>query len=553
MALSNPFNPPPNTQIVKQDAVSDSIWRRWFEQLWKRVQTGSLGGTVTSVGLSMPTDVFDVTNSPVTSSGTLTVAFDDQTNNTVFAGPATAPADTPAFRALVAADIPTNIPLTIGVTPIVSGTTTRVLYEGADNLLAEDADFTFDGTTLTVGGLNVTGNTILGDASGDALTINAGTWTYGANWTATRAAGALGAGTTAIQNWDTTFTGDASGNTTSIGVDIDLSGSGSNAITASTGVRVSGGWAGGATNALSTGLEGISNSSGAGGTTAMRGVAGRITKSGAGNVTNADALYARTPSISGAGTITTGTGLHVANPGNASVTTAVGVLVDDITSSTNMRGIQSAVSSGANKFNAYFSGTADNAIAGNVRIGSTTAPTVALDVTGAATISSTLTPQALVDISGASAGQIKFPATQNASSNANTLDDYEEGTWTPGIAFGGGTTGITYSQQVGSYTKIGERCLINGRAVLSAKGSSTGNSAITGLPFTTQNVTNQIGTFSFTGSAFSASANYVNTSFAPNVTTVNVNNFAAGANAIMSDAFYTNTTSVNFCGNYPTA
>lgn len=32
-----------------------------------------------------------------------------------------------------------------------------------------------------------------------------------------------------------------------------------------------------------------------------------------------------------------------------------------------------------------------------------------------------------------STGQIVFPATQNASSNANTLDDYEEGTWTPTV------------------------------------------------------------------------------------------------------------------------
>lgn len=54
MALSNPFNPPPNTQLIKQDAVSDSIWRRWFEQLWKRVQSGATGGDV--VGPASSTD-----------------------------------------------------------------------------------------------------------------------------------------------------------------------------------------------------------------------------------------------------------------------------------------------------------------------------------------------------------------------------------------------------------------------------------------------------------------------------------------------------------------
>jgi hypothetical protein len=55
-------------------------------------------------------------------------------------------------------------------------------------------------------------------------------------------------------------------------------------------------------------------------------------------------------------------------------------------------------------------------------------------------------------------GQIKFPATMNASSDANTLDDYEEGTFTPTVIGVGGTGGgaITTSGGVeGFYTKIG--------------------------------------------------------------------------------------------------
>lgn len=79
---------------------------------------------------------------------------------------------------------------------------------------------------------------------------------------------------------------------------------------------------------------------------------------------------------------------------------------------------------------------------------------------------------------------ITFPASQSASSNANTLDDYEEGTWTPTIAFGGGTTGQSYAYQVGSYTKIGNRVFISMYVNFSNKGSSTGTATITGLPFT---------------------------------------------------------------------
>lgn len=55
---------------------------------------------------------------------------------------------------------------------------------------------------------------------------------------------------------------------------------------------------------------------------------------------------------------------------------------------TNNYGFRGQIASGSNRFNLYMDGTADNALAGNLRIGSTTAPTVALDVTGSALFSS---------------------------------------------------------------------------------------------------------------------------------------------------------------------
>jgi hypothetical protein len=70
---------------------------------------------------------------------------------------------------------------------------------------------------------------------------------------------------------------------------------------------------------------------------------------------------------------------------------------------------------------------------------------------------------------------------------ANALDDYEEGTWTMGIAFGGGSTGITYVNNTGTYTKIGRQVTVNGFVYLTNKGSSTGGARITGLPFTIAN------------------------------------------------------------------
>jgi len=82
---------------------------------------------------------------------------------------------------------------------------------------------------------------------------------------------------------------------------------------------------------------------------------------------------------------------------------------------------------------------------------------------------------------------IKFPGTQAPSSDQNTLDDYEEGTFTPGITFGGASVGVAYTTQFGRYTKIGNRVFFEVSIVIAGKGSSTGNAKIAGLPFLSAN------------------------------------------------------------------
>jgi len=72
---------------------------------------------------------------------------------------------------------------------------------------------------------------------------------------------------------------------------------------------------------------------------------------------------------------------------------------------------------------------------------------------------------------------VTFPATQVASSDANCLDDYEEGTFTPIV---GGTA--TYTGQVGRYTKIGNRVFFNLRIIVLLVGTGSA-STISGLPF----------------------------------------------------------------------
>jgi hypothetical protein len=115
-----------------------------------------------------------------------------------------------------------------------------------------------------------------------------------------------------------------------------------------------------------------------------------------------------------------------------------------------------AVSSGTVVFSLKAGGNA--AFAGNIGIGGTTPATSGTGIT--------------------------FPATQSASSDANTLDDYEEGTWTPTITFNFASTGITYTTQLGRYVKIGRQVTIWVYFLLASKGSDTGPARVMGLPFT---------------------------------------------------------------------
>ena len=98
---------------------------------------------------------------------------------------------------------------------------------------------------------------------------------------------------------------------------------------------------------------------------------------------------------------------------------------------------------------------------------------------------------------------ITFPATQSASSNANCLDDYEEGTWTPVPTFGGNNTGMSYTSS-GTYTKIGRVVTVRANFGISANGSSTGVWRLAGLPFTATSSGTNVGILFGDGFTFTA-------------------------------------------------
>jgi hypothetical protein len=102
-------------------------------------------------------------------------------------------------------------------------------------------------------------------------------------------------------------------------------------------------------------------------------------------------------------------------------------------------------------------------------------------ISGVTTDGTRMTASTTIGVGGAtpstSGSGITFPATQSDSTNANTLDDYEEGTWTPSL---GGNT--TYTEQTAKYRKIGSLVHIDCRIKVNLIGTGSTNT-ISGLPF----------------------------------------------------------------------
>jgi len=136
----------------------------------------------------------------------------------------------------------------------------------------------------------------------------------------------------------------------------------------------------------------------------------------------------------------------------------------------------------------------------NATVGSIAASGGRLQLTGASSSGIQLSPSGLnpmyngslddaqIDVGSASyrfkdaylAGGVYLGGT----GSANKLDDYEEGTWNPVLTFGGANVGMT-GTFIGKYIKVGNLLTVSGQITLTAKGSSTGNTLVTGLPFST--------------------------------------------------------------------
>jgi hypothetical protein len=111
---------------------------------------------------------------------------------------------------------------------------------------------------------------------------------------------------------------------------------------------------------------------------------------------------------------------------------------------------------------------------------------------------------------------ITFPATQVPSTNVNTLDDYEEGSWTPIFNAEGSSPTVTYSFQIGRYVKIGKLVVASGRVIITGRSGGSGNLFVGGFPFAGEDVDNsQCATQEYYDFASWSSGYQVNSLFIP--------------------------------------
>jgi len=159
---------------------------------------------------------------------------------------------------------------------------------------------------------------------------------------------------------------------------------------------------------------------------------------------------------------------------------------------------------------------------GGLAFGTNNALAMSLSTTGALALKGASTSATGVGIT--------FPATQSASTDANTLDDYEEGTWTPGQ--GAGLTVVGAYTSSGKYVKIGRQVFVSGVAAGATTIAASANSiGFTGLPFASS------GTAGI-GSMSNASLSQVGATYSDS-TNVYVTAMTAAASLVFSLVYHT--------------
>lgn len=164
------------------------------------------------------------------------------------------------------------------------------------------------------------------------------------------------------------------------------------------------------------------------------------------------------------------------------------------------------------------------------------------DETGTAGAVFANTPTLVAPVLGAAtATSVNFGGT--------TLSTYTESTFTPGMTFGGSATGVTFSTQTGSYTRIGNRVCFEVSIVLTSNGSGTGVPLVTNLPFTADaTISTAVSVYPVSG--FVALTAGVAAEVTANTTTIAMRAPSTTGTAALSDTNVTDTATFRAAGCY---
>lgn len=267
--------------------------------------SGLPAGTVTSVGLSMPSE-FSVANSPVTGSAVLTVTKAVQNANKIYAGPGSGADAAPTFRVLVANDIPWASPNGIGTGTPNTGSFTALNTSGevVFNDAGADVDFRVE-TDTDASALIVDGGT---NSVAIGTTANAQFKLLVNNTFSTDPSPSINAGlrVTAFQTGAI-----SSGNIQALSFLTDAKPGAAVIIAAAHGTVGVSRLNSAGTVTLATGVFAQAQQISTGTITAAYGIYGQVSNTSTGTITTGAALVAISANNSGGGTLTTAIGLDV--------------------------------------------------------------------------------------------------------------------------------------------------------------------------------------------------------------------------------------------------
>ena len=137
---------------------------------------------------------------------------------------------------------------------------------------------------------------------------------------------------------------------------------------------------------------------------------------------------------------------------------------------------------------------------------------------------------------------------------ANKLDDYEEGTFTPTLEFGGASVGVSYTARFGRYVKVGKLVYVNIAINLNSKGTSTGSAKLSGLPFTQDASGTNFPNLSLRSVSGITFTNCLYATADDGATTVSLlDDNGSGTQASLTNADFLNSTEFNVTGVYEAA